>query len=95
MAHHPLEAEASVRLDPDFALAYAALATCYYDLGEPSQAAQYAKRAYDLRDRVSEREKLSIESGYHLFATGDLEKARQAWNCGRKPIHVSWWRGMT
>jgi eukaryotic-like serine/threonine-protein kinase len=67
--------ERAVRLDPNFALAYAALATCYYDLGESSQAAQYAKRAYDLRDRVSEREKLSIESGYHLFATGDLEKA--------------------
>ncbi|MGB0000903.1 MAG: tetratricopeptide repeat protein [Candidatus Acidiferrales bacterium] len=70
--------ERAVRLDPNFALAYAALATCYYDLGESSQAAQYAKRAYDLRDRVSEREKLSIESRYHLFATGDLEKARQA-----------------
>ena len=70
--------ERAVRLDPNFALAYAALATCYYDLGESSQAAQYAKRAYDLRDRVSEREKLSIESHYHLFATGDLEKARQA-----------------
>ena len=70
--------ERAVRLDPNFALAYAALAICYYDLGESSQAAQYAKRAYDLRDRVSEREKLSIESQYHLFATGDLEKARQA-----------------
>jgi Tfp pilus assembly protein PilF len=70
--------ERAVRLDPNFALAYAALATCYYDLGESSQAGQYAKRAYDLRDRVSEREKLSIEARYHLFATGDLEKARQA-----------------
>jgi tetratricopeptide (TPR) repeat protein len=70
--------ERAVRLDPNFALAYAALAICYYDLGESSQAAQYAERAYDLRDQVSEREKLSIESQYHLFATGDLEKARQA-----------------
>jgi len=70
--------ERAVRLDPNFALAYAALATCYYDLGEPAKAAGSAKKAYDLLDRVSERERLAIESRYHLFTTGDLEKARQA-----------------
>jgi eukaryotic-like serine/threonine-protein kinase len=70
--------EQAVRLDPKFALAYAALATCFYDLGESAKAAEYAKKAYDLRDRVSERERLTIESRYHLFATGDLEKARQS-----------------
>jgi eukaryotic-like serine/threonine-protein kinase len=70
--------EKAVRLDPNFAIAYAALATCYYDLGESAKAADYAKQAYNLRDRVSERERLAIESQYHLFATGDLEKARQA-----------------
>jgi eukaryotic-like serine/threonine-protein kinase len=67
----------AVRLDANFALAYAALATCYYDLGESAKAADYAKKAYELRDRVSERERLGIESRYYLFATGDLEKARQ------------------
>src|SRR3974390_490434 len=70
--------EKSVRLDPNFAIAYAALATSYYDLGESAQAAEYAQKAYNLRDRVSERERLAIESQYHLFATGDLEKARRA-----------------
>jgi eukaryotic-like serine/threonine-protein kinase len=70
--------EKAVRLDPNFAIAYAALATCFYDLGESAKAADYAKKAYDLRDRVSERERLAIESQYHLFVTGDLEKARQA-----------------
>jgi eukaryotic-like serine/threonine-protein kinase len=70
--------EKAVRLDPNFAIGYAALATCFYDLGESAKAADYAKKAYDLRDRVSERERLAIESQYHLFATGDLEKARQA-----------------
>jgi tetratricopeptide (TPR) repeat protein len=69
--------ERAVRLDPKFAIAYAGLATCYYDLGESAQAAQNARKAYDLRDRVSERERLAIESRYHLFVTGDLEKARQ------------------
>jgi eukaryotic-like serine/threonine-protein kinase len=70
--------EKAVRLDPNFAIAYAALATCSYDLGESAKAADYAKKAYELRDHVSERERLAIESNYHLFATGDLEKARQA-----------------
>lgn len=70
--------EKAVRLDPKFAIAYAALATCFYDLGESAKAADYAKQAYDLRNRVSERERLAIESQYHLFATGDLEKARQS-----------------
>ncbi|HEY1472187.1 MAG TPA: protein kinase [Candidatus Acidoferrum sp.] len=70
--------EKAVRLDKNFAIAYAALATCYYDLGESAKAADYAKQAYELRNHVSERERLAIESQYHLFATGDLEKARQA-----------------
>jgi eukaryotic-like serine/threonine-protein kinase len=70
--------ERAIRLDANFALAYSALATCYYDLGESSKSAENAKKAYELRDRVSERERLQIESRYHLFVTGDLEKARQA-----------------
>jgi len=70
--------EKAVRLDPNFAIAYAALATCFYDLGESAKATDYAKQAYNLRDHVGERERLAIESQYHLFATGDLEKARQA-----------------
>jgi len=70
--------EKAVRLDPNFAIAYAALAACSYDLGESAKAADYAKKAYELRDHVSERERLAIESQYHLFATGDLEKARHA-----------------
>ena len=70
--------ERATRLDPNFALAYAALATCYYDLGESHKAREFATKAYDLRERVSERERFSIESSYHLFATGDLERARQA-----------------
>ncbi len=69
--------EKAVRLDPNFAIAYAALATCFYDLGESAKAADYAKKAYELRDRVSERERLGIESRYHLFTYGDLQKARQ------------------
>jgi DNA-binding winged helix-turn-helix (wHTH) protein/Flp pilus assembly protein TadD len=69
----------ATRLDPNFAIAYAGLGTTYYNLGETSLAAQNARKAYELRDRVSEREKLSIESLYYQVVTGDLEKARQTY----------------
>src|ERR1700694_2455630 len=67
----------AIRLDPKFAIAYTLLGWDYSKMGETSLAAENARKAYELRDRVSEREKLEIESNYHHFVTGDLEKARQ------------------
>ncbi|HEY2353074.1 MAG TPA: protein kinase [Candidatus Acidoferrum sp.] len=69
----------SIELDPKFAMAYAMLGTTYHNLGEKTLAADYTKKAYDLRSRVSEWEKFYIESHYYHFVTGDLEKARQAY----------------
>jgi class 3 adenylate cyclase/tetratricopeptide (TPR) repeat protein len=66
-------------LDSNFAMAYASLGTSYNNLGEYSQAAESARKAYGLRERVSERERLYIESHYYHYVTGDLEKARQAY----------------
>jgi eukaryotic-like serine/threonine-protein kinase len=69
----------AIRLDPNFAMAYEALGVSYYNLGEGSLAAENTKKAYELRERVSEREKFHIESHYYHLVTGDLEKARQAY----------------
>ncbi len=69
----------AIRLDPNFAMAYASLGNGYHNLGEISQAAENTRKAYELRERVSEREKFYIESHYYDFVTGDLEKARQAY----------------
>ncbi len=71
--------ERSVKLDPKFAMAYAMLGTAYHNLGEKMLASQNTKKAYELRGRVSEWERFYIESHYHHFVTGDLEKARQAY----------------
>jgi serine/threonine protein kinase/tetratricopeptide (TPR) repeat protein len=71
--------EHAVSLDPNFASAYAALGTCFSNLGEPTQAAESLKKAYDLRDRVSEREKFYIVSHYEHYVTGNLEKSVQAY----------------
>ncbi len=67
----------AISLDPNFAMAYAELGTVYGDLGEESLGAETMKKAYELRDRVSEREKFYISARYALFVTGDLLKANQ------------------
>ena len=70
----------AIALDPNFAMAYAALGACYYNLGETSLAAQNTTKSYQLRERVSEAERFGIESRYQHFVTRDLEKARQAYD---------------
>ena len=69
----------AIELDPNFAMAHAFLATLYVNLQETSLSTESMKRAYDLRDRVSEKEKFYIESHYYHFVTGDLEKANQVY----------------
>jgi eukaryotic-like serine/threonine-protein kinase len=68
----------AIQLDPNFALAYASLGISYANLGETSLAAENIRKAFELRDRISQREQLSIESYYYLDVTGDLEKARKS-----------------
>jgi len=67
----------AIKLDPNFAMAYATLATSYANIGEPGLASGNARKAFELRDRVSEREKFYIDSHFYEMNTGDLEKARQ------------------
>jgi DNA-binding winged helix-turn-helix (wHTH) protein/Flp pilus assembly protein TadD len=65
----------AIRLDPDFAIAYAALGNAYSNLGEMGLAETNTRRAYELRQRASEHERLYIEGHYYQFVTGDLTKA--------------------
>jgi len=69
--------ERAVELDPNFARAYAALGASYMALEQPGLALPNYKKAFELRDRVSERERLYIEGMYYLNVTGELEKAAQ------------------
>jgi eukaryotic-like serine/threonine-protein kinase len=68
----------AIELDPDFAAAYAALGTDYRNVGDSELAGEVWKKAYELRNRVSEREKLSIAAHYQFEATRNLEKAAEA-----------------
>ena len=69
----------AIELDPNFALAYDNLGINYSNLNQPSLAADYLKKAFDLRDRVTEREKFAITSNYYSIVTGELEKSNQAY----------------
>jgi class 3 adenylate cyclase/tetratricopeptide (TPR) repeat protein len=69
----------AIELDPNFAVAYASLGGSYHNLGEPSLAAENARKAYELRERVTERERFYITSRYYEYVIGDLEKARQSY----------------
>jgi eukaryotic-like serine/threonine-protein kinase len=65
----------AIDIDPKFAMAYSALSTIYHNLGETELARKASVEAYQLRDRVTESEKASIEARYFLYVTGDLEMA--------------------
>jgi serine/threonine protein kinase/tetratricopeptide (TPR) repeat protein len=65
----------ATELDPNFAYAYALLAGNYTMLTQPRHASENAVRAFGLKDRVSEREKLFITNFYHVAATEDLDKS--------------------
>jgi len=64
----------AIELDPNFALAHARLGTVYTNMGEMALAREYMKKAYALRDRVSDIEKLYIEEHYYDTVTGEVQK---------------------
>ena len=69
--------ERAIELDPNFAMAYAHLASSYFYSGKEALATEGYRKAFLLRQRVTERERLHIEAVYYLNR-GELEKAAQA-----------------
>jgi eukaryotic-like serine/threonine-protein kinase len=74
----------AVELDPNFALAYAGISYVYSNLSENGLAAEYARKAYDLRANVSDRERFYIETNYYVSVTGELDKAAQGYELWRQ-----------
>jgi serine/threonine protein kinase len=68
----------AIELDPNFALAYARLGIAYTSVGEPSIAAGYTRRAYELRNHTSEPERYFISALFHKEVTGSIEKAEES-----------------
>jgi eukaryotic-like serine/threonine-protein kinase len=67
----------AVELDPNFAMAYAVMGREYDGLGQLELGAQSISRAYEMRDRVSDRENLFITFNYYRTVPRNLELARQ------------------
>ncbi len=66
----------ALELDPNFAMAYARLSAIYANLGEEDRAIDAAKKGFDLRGRVSDRERFYIDD--HFYSeTGDIEKDKE------------------
>jgi len=74
----------AVELDPQFAMAYGRLATAYDMAGEVDLKSENIRKAFSLRDRVSARERLYLETHYYHSLTGELEKAEQAYEMWRQ-----------
>lgn len=67
----------AIEIDPKFAMAYAHLGLWYSSVGESELARESSIRAYELRNRASEREKFFIIAMYQRDVTGNLEAAHQ------------------
>ena len=64
----------AIDLDPNFAMAYARIGVHYANQQQPDAAREYVLKAYELRDRVSERERLYITEKYYAYITGETDK---------------------
>ena len=67
----------AIELDPKFALAYWAVGGNYADIAEYGRARLYYAKAFEYRERVSERERWLIAGYYYLYVSGELDKAEQ------------------
>jgi tetratricopeptide (TPR) repeat protein len=69
----------AVELDPDFALAHARLGTAYSNLNDVANSRKHTARAFELRDKVSEAERLYIDARYYTTVKPDTAKAAEAY----------------
>jgi len=71
--------EKAVAIDPGFAMAYRSMAAACRNLGIMSKGKAYLQKAMDLRERVSEREKYSIEGDFYRLSERTADKAIEAY----------------
>jgi eukaryotic-like serine/threonine-protein kinase len=69
----------AIALDPQFALAYAQLGSAYSNIGDEVEGTPYLMKAFDLRDRATEPERLFITGRYFDIITREIEKALETY----------------
>jgi eukaryotic-like serine/threonine-protein kinase len=80
----------AIELDPNFAFAYATLGQVYRNLGERELSVEYTKKAFELRDRVSEPEKFYISTHYYDNVTGELDKSVETYQLWKQTYPRDW-----
>ncbi len=73
----------AIQLDPDFAIAYDQLGNAYESIGETVKGVEIQRKAFELRGRVNELEKLIIEAGFYT-STGNVANAKQSYALGEQ-----------
>jgi DNA-binding winged helix-turn-helix (wHTH) protein/tetratricopeptide (TPR) repeat protein len=86
----------AIQLDPNFAIAYDQLGGAYGSIGERAVAVENTRKAFELRGRVSEMEKLNIEADYYFGVTGNLIEAQRSYVLGKQiyPREPGFWGGL-
>ncbi len=80
----------AVELDPQFAMAYAAIAADYYNLSEYNLAKPYYQKAFELSGQVSEREKLEIRADYYAYSRKDLQQGIREYQLWAETYPQDW-----
>ena len=68
----------ATEIDPNFAMAHASLGRIYADIDQANLAEESMRRAWELRNRVSDQERFFITAGYETLVSGNLEEAEQS-----------------
>jgi DNA-binding winged helix-turn-helix (wHTH) protein/tetratricopeptide (TPR) repeat protein len=80
----------AAELDPQFTLAYGRLGAVYANLSEKGLAKQYLEKAFQLRERTSERERLYLAARYYENVTGEAGKAIDNYEIWRNAYPRDW-----
>jgi tetratricopeptide (TPR) repeat protein len=70
----------AVEIDPEFAMAYRSMASAYANLGFGPARNNARQKAFELRDRVSDRERFLIEGDYYWTSEKTFDKAIEAFS---------------
>jgi serine/threonine protein kinase len=80
----------AIEVDQRFAIAYARLATCYHQTKQFESSRAASAKAYEYRDRASQREKLYVEWNYYGAVTGEIDKASETLDVWKRTYPRDW-----
>ncbi|MEO6051538.1 MAG: protein kinase [Pyrinomonadaceae bacterium] len=80
----------AVELDPNFASADKNLGEAYFFTGQRDRSAEPFTKAFELRARVSEREKFNITARYYQHVVGDVDKTGETLELWKQTYPRQW-----